>query len=170
VRAAYVAERPQVGDLGLEFLPFGRGDRVARSTDRAGGLARARVRLLQDHAGAHLRLAHNLVAAHAGVPGEFPAVFLRVGHVTVGGLLRHRKHVHGLDMSVLRLDPVFSLAIEQPPTQPQDLRLQHAVVVEQLPQSIGNPFAERADLRLIETAAPQARRRESRQPHALWRQ
>jgi hypothetical protein len=61
------------------------------------------VRLLEDHAAAHLRLAQDLVAAQPRVLGEFPAVLLGLGHVTVGGLLRFRQHVHGLDVGVLGL-------------------------------------------------------------------
>ncbi len=169
VGAAYFAERPQVSQFGLEFLLLRRLGQVAGGTGGVGGLARARVRRLQDHAGAHLRLAHNLIAAHAGVHGEFPAVFLRVGHITVGGLLRVRQQVHRLDVGVLR-PGANSPAPEQPLTQPQDLRLQHAVVVQQQPESIGNPLTERADLRLVETAAPEPGRRESRRPHSLRRQ
>lgn len=170
VRTAHVAERPQVGDLGLEVLPFGRGELVVRAPGGVGGPGPAGVRLLQDHAGPHLRLAQDLVAAQAGVLGEFPAVFLGVGHVTVGRLLCLGQHVHGLDVAVLRLDPGLPLALEQPLAQPQDLFLQHAVVVEQPPDSIGNPAAEGLDFRLIKTTAPQPALGESRRPHALWRQ
>jgi hypothetical protein len=167
VRAAYVAERAQVGDLGFEFLPLGSGERLVRLRDRPCSLGRARVRLFQDHAGAHLRLAQDVVVPLVGVLGDLPAVVLRVRHVTVGGLLGFRQHVHRLDVTVLRLDPGISPAFEQPVTQPEDLFLQHGVLVEHPCELVGNPSAEGMDLRLVKTAAAQPGGREGRRPHAL---
>jgi hypothetical protein len=170
VRAAHVAERPQVGDLGLELLPLGSGERLSGAGDRARGLARARVRLIQDHAGAHLRLAQDVVVALTGLHGDLPAVGLRVGHVAVGGLLGLRQHVHRLHVTVFRPDPgVSAVSFEHPVAQPQHLLVQHGVLAEHPGKVIGDPLTEIADLRLIKTAPAQAGRRESRRPHEIRR-
>ena len=155
MRAAHVAERPQVSDLGLELLPLRRGERLAGAGDRARGLARAHVRLVEDHAGAHLRLAQDVVVAPARLDGDIPAVLLRVGDVAVGGLLGLRQHVHRLDVTVLGAQPGVGLppAFEHPVTQPHDLLVQHGVLAEHPGEVIGDPLTESMDVRLVKTAA-----------------
>lgn len=89
--AADFAEGAQVRDLRLK---------LAVDRDRPAVLAiglrplfrppGALLRLFQDQAGSRLRLTKDFFAALGGVLRDLTAVFLRVGYVLVGGLLRPR--------------------------------------------------------------------------------
>jgi hypothetical protein len=172
VRTADVAERAQVGDLGFEVVPGGPVARGSfgggRRRDPARRLAAALVRLLEDHAGPDLRLAQDLVAAQLRVLREFPAVLLRVGDVLVGRLLRLRQHVDGLDVRVLGLDPGAGVPrADQPLAQAPQFLFQAGALVEHRRDLARDPFAEAADVALVEASPAKPGGREGGFPDTL---
>lgn len=169
---ADIAERPQVRDLRLELAVIGgRPLVVARGFLPLPGQLGALLRLFEDHAGPRLRLAQDLLAAPGGIRGYLAAVFLRVGNVAVGRLLRPGQHVHRLDVRVFRLgDAIGTGLADHPLTQPPHLFLKVDPLGEDPGEFIGDPGAELADFPLVNAAPPQAGGREGGLPDTLRRQ
>lgn len=176
VGAADLAERAQVGQFGVGIArcrtgPV-RGGPAGRGAVR-GGLG-AGVRLVEDHAGPHLRLAQDLVVAQVRVLGQLAAVGLRVRDVPVGGALGHRQHVDRLHLCLvgggarpgLRRGPP---AAEYPFAQPHHLRLQGRPLGQRPGQLVGDPLAESPHLRLVHAAPPQPDDREGGLAYLLRR-